>query len=244
MFKVFRQPLSSFATPLKPIAGVATAALLIGWAAGVGAQSASPPGVPPLPPPMQGDTVPKNVPPSAQAPAGPQPQPALLGSTPSLPLAPLSHDEVREAQNQLIALGFDPGAADGEAGPSTVSAAQQYDQSRGGSGRVSIDSALLARLKADTAPRLTYDQVAARSQARSQGRGSTSAGNQTGGGGGGIGGLGSIVQQLAPLIGGVISSNNNNNNNGYGNGYGYGNHPGPGFYGPGPVYGGYPYRGY
>ena len=190
MFKVFRQPLSSCAMPLKPIAGVATAALLIGWAAGVGAQSASPPGVPPLPPPMQGDTVPKNLPP-----AGPQPQPALLGSTPSLPLAPLSHDEVREAQNQLIALGFDPGAADGEAGPSTVSAAQQYDQSRGGSGRVSIDSALLARLKADPAPRLTYDQVAARSQARSQARGSTSAGNQTGGGGGGgLGGIGGLYQ--------------------------------------------------
>ena len=49
---------------------------------------------------------------------------------------------MREVQNQLIALGFDPGPADGQAGPATVAAAQQYDQSRGDSGRVSIDSAL------------------------------------------------------------------------------------------------------
>lgn len=57
---------------------------------------------------------------------------------------------------------------DGVAGAATIAAAQQYDRSRGGSGRVSIDSALLACLMADTAPRLTYDQVAARSQAATE----------------------------------------------------------------------------
>ena len=215
MFTVFRRPSSAFAAPLKPIAGIATAALLIGWAAGVGAQSTNQPALPPLPP-------------------APQSQAALPASNSTLPPLPLGHDDVREAQNQLIALGFDPGAADGQAGPATVAAAQQYDQSRGGSGRVSIDSALLARLKADTAPRLTYDQVAARAQSRPQAQAPASAGNQ-------MGNIGSIVQQLAPLIGAVVNSSNNGN---YGGGYGYGGYPGPGYYGPGPVYGGYRYGGY
>jgi hypothetical protein len=222
MFTIFRQPSSSCATPLKPIAGIATAALLVGWAAGVGAQSTNQPALPPLPPTAQGGTAQNSAQPSAQAPAAPQQQ-----ANANLPPLALGHDDVREVQNQLIALGFDPGAADGQAGPATVAAAQQYDQSRGGSGRVAIDSALLARLKADTAPRLTYDQVAARSQSRSQAQAPASAANQ----------IGSIVQQLAPLIGAAINSGN------YGSGYGYGGYPGPGYYGPGPVYG-YGYGGY
>jgi hypothetical protein len=229
-----RQPSFSLATPLKPIAGIATAALLIGWAAGVGAQSTNQPALPPLPPAKPGDTTQNNAPPSAQAPAASQPQAALPASNANLPSLPLGHDDVREVQNQLIALGFDPGPADGEAGPATIAAAQQYDQSRGGGGRVSIDSALLARLKADTAPRLTYDQVAARSQARSpaqsQAQAPASAANQ----------IGSVVQQLAPLIGAVVNSSSYGN---YGGGYGYGGYPGPGYYGPAPIYG-YPYGGY
>jgi peptidoglycan hydrolase-like protein with peptidoglycan-binding domain len=231
MFTVHRQPSSFFATSLKPIAGIATAALLIGWAAGVGAQSTNQPPLPPLPPAKQGDATQNNAPPSAQAPTAQQQQVASPAS--NLPALPLGHDDVREVQNQLIALGFDPGAADGEAGPATVAAAQQYDQSRGGSGQVSIDSALLARLKADTAPRLSYDQVAARSQARSQAQAPASAS--------GASQIGSVVQQLAPLIGAVVNSSNNGN---YGGGYGYGGYPGPGYYGPGPVYGGYHYGGY
>ena len=211
MFTVFRQPSSSFAPALKPFAGIATAALLIGWAAGVRAQSTNQPALPPLPPATQ-------------------PQAALPASNATLPPLPLGQDDVREAQNQLIALGFDPGPADGQAGPATVAAAQQYDQSRGGKGQVSIDSALLARLKADTAPRLTYEQVAARAQSRSHAQAPASAANQ----------FGSIVQQLAPLIGAAVNSSNN----GYGGGYGYGGYPGPGYYGPGPVYGGYRYGGY
>ena len=181
----------------------------------MGAQSTNQPAPPPLPPTAQGDTAPAAL--QQQANAG-------------LPPLSLGHDDVREVQNQLIALGLDPGAADGQAGPATVAAAQQYDQSRGGSGQVSIDSALLARLKADTAPRLSYDQVAARSQARSQAQAPASGANQ----------FGSIVQQLAPLIGAAINSSNNGN---YGGGYGYGGYPGPGYYGPGPVYG-YRYGGY
>jgi hypothetical protein len=224
MFTVFRELSSSFSAPLKAIAGIATAALLIGWVAGVGAQSTDQPALPPLPPAPQGGTAQDNVPAPTQAPAEPQSQAALPASNANLPPLPLGQDDVREVQNQLIALGFDPGAADGQAGPATVTAAQQYDQSRGGSGRVPIDSALLARLKADTAPRLTYDQVAARAQSRSQAQAPASAGNQ----------LGSIVQQLAPLIGAAVNSNNN------GGGYGYGGYPGPGYYGPG----GYRYGGY
>jgi len=155
--------------------------------------------------------------PGQQAPA--QQAPAQQANA-TLPPLPLGHDDVREVQNQLIALGFDPGAADGQPGPATMAAAQQYDRSRGGTGQVSIDGALLARLKADTAPRLTYDQVAARSHASSsQAQASASGANQIGG----------IIQQLAPLIGAAINSSNN-----YGGGYAYG--PGPGYYGPGPGY--------
>lgn len=243
MFTIFRQSSSSVATPLKPIAGIAgiaAVALLIGWAVGVGSKSANQPAPPSLPPATQGATAQNNAPPAAapssvQAPAAPQPQAApqsqaAPANNAPLPPLPLGQNDVREVQNQLIALGFDPGPADGEAGSATVAAAQQYDQSRGGNGQVSLDSALLARLKADPAPRLTYDQVAARSQASSQAQAPASAANQIGG----------IVQQLAPLIGAAI--NNSNNNNGYyGGGYGY---PGPGYYGPPAVYGGYHYGGY
>ena len=174
------------------LVGTSTAALLIGLAAGVGSQAANPP------PPQQ--------------------YAALPAAT--LPPLPLGRDDVREVQNQLIALGFDPGPADGQVGPATASAAQQYDQSRGGAGRVSIDSALLARLKADTAPRLTYEQVAERSRARArpQAQASASASSAFGG----------IVQQIVPLIGAAIA---NSNTNRYGPGY-YGYGPDPYYYGP------------
>jgi len=187
-----------YTKPLKLLAGTAAAALLIGWAAGVGAQTTT------EPLPQQ----------QASQPAS--------GTTANLPPLPLGHDDVREVQNQLIALGVDPGPADGQAGPATIAAAQQYDQNRGGSGRVSIDGALLARLKADTGPRLSYEQVAARSQAQTSA--AAPASNQ----------FGNVVQQIVPLIGAMI--NNSNNNGGYGPGY-YG--PGPGYYGQGYGYGGY-----
>lgn len=206
--------------PLKLLAGTATAALLIGWAAGAGAQTIDPE----IPPPPQQQ---------ALLPAG-----STMATSPSLPLG---HDDVRELQNQLIALGFEPGPADGQAGPATIAAAQQYDHGRDGSGPVSIDAALLARLKADPGPRLTYDQVAARAQARQQGRPSQAAPASSG-----SNQFGSIVQQIAPILGAVISNANANNNRGYGYygpGPGYYS-PGPGYYGPGPGYYGNGYGGY
>ena len=97
---------SPYTKPLKLlVAGTAAAALLIGWAAGVGAQTAT-------------EAVTQE---QASLPA--------TGTTADLPPLPLGHDDVREVQNQLISLGFDPGPADGEAGPGTMAAAQQYDQS-------------------------------------------------------------------------------------------------------------------
>lgn len=199
--------------PLKLLAGSAAAALLIGWTAGAGAQT--------------------NIQPLQQEASLP-----ATGTMANLPPLALGHDDVREVQNQLIALGFDPGPADGQIGPATQSAAQQYDQSRGGNGQVSIDSALLARLKADTAPRLSYDQVAAKAQGRRQQQVQASSAPSASSGASEFGG---IVQQIVPLIGAAIANSNANNNN-YGPGY-YG--PGPGYYGPPPAYygPGY-YRGY
>jgi peptidoglycan hydrolase-like protein with peptidoglycan-binding domain len=189
------------------LAGTAAAALLLGGAAGIDVQAAAPTSYPPLPQPR--DAQPTTMPATGQ------------------PAMALGHDDVREVQNQLISLGFDPGPADGEAGPGTMAAVQKYDQSRGGPGRVSIDSALLARLKADTGIRLTYEQVAERSRARQQAQAAAPAGasNQMGA----SNQLGGIVQQIVPLIGAAIANSNNNNNNNYGPGY-YG--PGPGYYGP------------
>ena len=137
---------------------------------------------------------------------------------------PLGQGDVREVQNQLIALGYNPGPADGQIGPATTTAVEQYDHAHGGTGQAPIDSALLARLKADTGPRLSYEQVAARAQAQSSAPAS------------GAGQFGGIVQQIIPLVGAAIA--NSNNNNGY-----YG--PGPGYYRPPPpVYYGYGYGGY
>ncbi|WP_428658664.1 peptidoglycan-binding domain-containing protein [Reyranella sp.] len=198
--------------PLKLFASTAVAALLIGWAAGVGAQTTTD---------------------SSAAPTQQASLPAA-GTAETQPAIPLGPENVSEVQNQLIALGFNPGPADGQIGPATTSAAQQYDLSRGGNGHVSIDGEFLARLKADTAPRLTYDEVAARSRAAqpaqtSQAHSSAPAPATSQ--------FGNVVSQIAPIIGAAIA-NSNNNNRGYGPGY-YG--PGPGYYGPPPGYYGYGY---
>jgi peptidoglycan hydrolase-like protein with peptidoglycan-binding domain len=141
------------------------AVVLMGWAAAASAQTASEPmKLPPLPPASQDGSSS-----STDAPAAPQ-QPAETaadtGPIRNLPPLPLDHDGIREVQNQLIALGFDPGPADGETGPATLAAVQQYNESRGGTGRVPVDGRLLARLQQDTGPRLTPEQVAARAQPR------------------------------------------------------------------------------
>src|SRR5436189_175229 len=75
-----------YTKPLKLIAGPAAAALLIGWAASAGAQTATDT---PTPPTQQ-----------ASLPAA-----GTAETQPSIPLGP---DNVREVQNQLIALGFGP----------------------------------------------------------------------------------------------------------------------------------------
>ena len=204
---------NSIGRPLKLFAGPAVAALLIGWSAGAGAQS-------------------------TDASAAPQ-EASLLASETLQTVIPLGPANVRELQNQLISLGFDPGPADGQVGPATIAAAQQYDQSRGGSGQVSIDGPLLARLKADTAPRLTYDQVAARSRTSQAAHTSGSGEASVPAGASASSQFGNVVSQIAPLIGAAIS--NSNANRGYGPGY-YG--PGPGYYGPPPGHYGYGYGGY
>ena len=146
----------------------------------------------------------------------------------SLPPLPLGQNDVREVQNQLIALGYNPGPADGQIGPATTTAVEQYDHAHGGTGQAPIDGALLARLKADTGPRLSYEQVQERSHQQAQASAPASGASQFGG----------IVQQILPLISGAIANGNNNNNGYYG--------PGPGYYGPPPGYyhQGYGYGGY
>jgi hypothetical protein len=138
--------------------------------AGASAQTASEPmKLPPLPPAKDGQAPDQA---TQQQQTAPQPQPApqqaagapANAATSTLPPLPLDHDGIREVQNQLIALGFDPGPVDGETGPATMSAVQQYNESRGGNGPVPVDGRLLARLQQDTGPRLTPQQVAARSQ--------------------------------------------------------------------------------
>lgn len=157
----------------------------------------------------------------AQASDPSPPQQASLPAATTAPPLPLGQSDVREVQNQLIALGYNPGPADGQIGPATTTAVEQYDHAHGGTGPAPIDSALLARLKADTGPRLSYEQVAARGQTSA----SASGASQVGG----------IVQQIVPLIGAAIA--NSNSNNGY-----YG--PGPAYYGPPPGYYVYGYGGY
>ena len=178
----------------KLFASAASSALLIGLASGSPAQASDPE-------PQQ----------QASAPA-----------TPQAPPLPLGHGDIREVQNQLIALGYNPGPADGQIGPATTMAADQYDASHGGSGDVAIDGALLARLKADTGPRLSYEQV----EARAGGQQSVASAPAAPSGASQVGG---IVNQIVPLIGQAIA--NSNANNAY---------YGPAYYGPPPGY----YRGY
>jgi Putative peptidoglycan binding domain len=193
--------------PLKLLASTAVAALLIGWTVGIGAQAADPQqALPPLP------QASSTAPPTTASTTSPQ---------------PLGQDDVREVQNQLTSLGLHPGPADGQIGPSTITAVQQYDSSHGGNGQAQIDSALLTRLKADTGPRLSYEQVAQQAQAQSAAPAS---------GASGAGQFGGIVQQILPFVSSAIANSNNNNSGYYG--------PGPGYYGPPPGYNGYGYPRY
>jgi peptidoglycan hydrolase-like protein with peptidoglycan-binding domain len=149
------------------------AVVLIGWAASAGAQTNEPMKLPPLPS-ANGAEVPTG---TQAAKQGTQQQAAAApdnGSTNALPPLPLDHDGIHEVQSQLIALGFDPGPADGETGPGTMRAVTQYNESRGGTGPVPVDGRLLARLQQDTGPRLTprADRRALASTLRAGPRGS------------------------------------------------------------------------
>ncbi len=147
-------------------AGSLAAVILVGWVADAGAQT-SDPKLPPLPPATDAQAADQGTQQQQATPQSTLPQQVTAtdnGSTSNLPPLPLDHDGIHEVQSQLIALGFDPGAADGETGPATMSAVTQYNESRGGTGPVPIDGRLLARLQQDTGPRLTPQQVAARSR--------------------------------------------------------------------------------
>jgi hypothetical protein len=163
------------------LAGNLAAAVLMAWAAGVSAQTTGGPmKLPPLPPATQDSAATNTQPAPPQADTEQQPSaaeqasPAQQAAAPAaysastLPPLPLDHDGIREVQSQLIALGFDPGAADGETGPATMAAVEKYNESRGGNGAVPVDGRLLARLQQDTGPRLTPEQVAARARPRYQ----------------------------------------------------------------------------
>ncbi len=177
---------------------------------------------------------------AAQA-SDPSPAPQQQASLPPLPLG---QNDVREVQNQLIALGYNPGPADGQIGPATTTAVEQYDHAHGGTGQVPVDGALLARLKADTGPRLSYEQVQERSHQQTQAS-PAQASSASASSGAGASQFGGIVQQILPLISGAIANSNNNNNGYYGNNNGY-YAPGPGYYSPPPGYyhQGYPYGGF
>jgi hypothetical protein len=163
-------------------------------AVGVSAQTTdpSPPPLPPIPPTNHDDAAAQPAPQQAAAPQ--QPADDSSSTLPPLPPLPLSRDGIFQVQSQLIALGFDPGGADGVAGPATLGAVQQYNESRGGTGRVPIDGRLLARLQQDTGPRLTPDQVAARTQPRYQAPAGYGAPNPA-----------AILQQFQSTIGALIN---------------------------------------
>lgn len=77
--------------------------------------------------------------------------PGLVFSNPSpSPEAnrPLTAAEVREAQRLLFEQAFDPGTADGIAGPTTVAAVKRYEERRGLPITGSLDLRLLESLRA------------------------------------------------------------------------------------------------
>jgi hypothetical protein len=93
--------------------------------------------------------------PAAPAPAPPRVEekkveaaPAPAESAPSAaPPSQLAAAEVREVQGRLRALGFNPGPVDGTAGPQTMAAVKQYQQSRGLGATGTADKDVLARLR-------------------------------------------------------------------------------------------------
>ena len=92
-------------------------------------------------------SVPAAPPPAAAAPAAPDPS-AAAAQMPTV--------EVREVQNRLRAMGFNPGPVDGSVGPLTENAAKQYQRARGLEVTGAVDRNLLAELRQETPPPRRY----------------------------------------------------------------------------------------
>jgi peptidoglycan hydrolase-like protein with peptidoglycan-binding domain len=147
------------------IAAAASGALIIAIAVAsplLWRHQAPPPSQAPVPDVAQQISTPPPPPPAptmtADAPAARQPK----ATPPPLPTTteigrPLSRPQVVQLQNQLKALGFNPGPADGMVGPRTVAAARAFQAANGQAATGLVDTRLLdavtaAGAGADTAP--------------------------------------------------------------------------------------------
>ena len=114
-------------------------------------------------PPSAADIVPPPPPPAApvmiERPATPAPQQAAKADAPppSVPAqAPrdrgrLNAAEVREVQARLAILGFDPGPADGAAGPRTSTAVRRFEEATGRPPTGSVDRETWTQLRNEPA---------------------------------------------------------------------------------------------
>ena len=112
-------------------------------------------------PPSAADVVPPPPPPAApvmiesRATAAPQPTAKAAPSPPPVP-APrdrgrLNAGEVREVQARLAILGFDPGPADGTAGPRTSAAVRRFEEATGRPPTGSVDRETWTQLRNEPA---------------------------------------------------------------------------------------------
>lgn len=90
--------------------------------------------------------------PAASSPVASAPASAPAPAPEAAPAPPLGRDDVREVQMRLYRLGFDPGPADGDAGPMTQAAITRYQQKRELPETGTPDRALLDQLRQDPAP--------------------------------------------------------------------------------------------
>lgn len=86
------------------------------------------------------------------APPATQPPPVQTVPAQPAPEPPLTRQEITEVQTRLDRFGFNPGPADGNAGPMTRGAVMRYQQERGIRQTGEIDQAFLDQLRGDPAP--------------------------------------------------------------------------------------------
>ncbi|TAJ36754.1 MAG: peptidoglycan-binding protein [Reyranella sp.] len=112
-----------------------------------------------LRPPSATDVVPPPPPPAApvmiESRAAPAPQPAAKAEPPTPP-APrdrgrLNAGEVREVQARLAILGFNPGPADGAAGPQTSAAVRRFEEATGRPPTGAVDREIWTQLRNEPA---------------------------------------------------------------------------------------------